>query len=99
MFLFIVVVILPIKIFKLFFCLDIISNIILVKGPLINFPLANVVSAKKSYMNYKNVLLENKLIDVFKFLIGLNQSKKQKLSSKEKQALKNPKIQKLLKSF
>ncbi len=57
------------------------------------------MSAKKSYMNYKNVLLENKLIDVFKFLVGLNKSKKQKLSSKEKQALKNPKIQKLLKSF
>ena len=57
------------------------------------------MSKKKSYMNHKNVLLENKLLDAFKFLVGLNQLKKQKLSSKEKQALKNPKIQKLLKSF
>ena len=52
------------------------------------------MSKKKSYMNHKNVLLENKLINAFKFLVGLNQLKKQKLSSKEKQALKNPKIQK-----
>jgi len=57
------------------------------------------VSKKKSYMNHKNVLLENKLINAFKFLVGLNQLKKQKLSSKEKQALKNPKIQKLIKGF
>ena len=57
------------------------------------------MSKKKSYMNHKSVLLENKLLDAFKFLVGLNQLKKQKLSSKEKQALKNPKIQKLLKSF
>jgi len=57
------------------------------------------VSKKKSYMNHKSVLLENKLLDAFKFLVGLNQLKKQKLSSKEKQALKNPKIQKLVKGF
>ena len=57
------------------------------------------MSKKKSYMNYKNVLLENKLLDAFKFLVGLNKLKKQKLSSKEKQALKNPKIQKLVKGF
>ena len=57
------------------------------------------MSKKKSYMNHKNVLLENKLIDAFKFLIGLNKIKKQKLSSNEKQALKNPKILKLLKGF
>jgi|TARA_R110000822_G_scaffold75901_1_gene182587 hypothetical protein len=57
------------------------------------------VSKKKSYMNHKSVLLENKLLNAFKFLVGLNQLKKQKLSSKEKQALKNPKIQKLVKGF
>ena len=57
------------------------------------------MSKKKSYMNHKNVLLENKLLDAFKFLVGLNKLKKQKLSSKEKQALKNPKIQKLVKGF
>ena len=57
------------------------------------------MSKKKSYMNHKSVLLENKLLDAFKFLVGLNQLKKQKLSSKEKQALKNPKIQKLVKGF
>tara|TARA_R100000742_G_C4237086_1_gene57476 strand:+ start:38 stop:268 length:231 start_codon:yes stop_codon:yes gene_type:complete len=50
-------------------------------------------------MNHKSVLLENKLLNAFKFLVGLNQLKKQKLSSKEKQALKNPKIQKLVKGF
>ena len=50
-------------------------------------------------MSHKNVLLENKLLDAFKFLVGLNKLKKQKLSSKEKQALKNPKIQKLVKGF
>ena len=57
------------------------------------------MSKKKSYMSHKNVLLENKLLDAFKFLVGLNKLKKQKLSSKEKQALKNPKIQKLVKGF
>lgn len=57
------------------------------------------MSKKKSYMNHKSVLLENKLLNAFKFLVGLNQLKKQKLSSKEKQALKNPKIQKLVKGF
>ena len=57
------------------------------------------MSKKKSYMSHKNVLLENKLLDAFKFLVGLNKLKKQKLSSKEKQALKNPKIQKLVKVF
>ena len=50
-------------------------------------------------MNHKNVLLENKLIDAFKILIGFNKIKKQKLSSTEKQALKNPQILKLLKGF
>ena len=57
------------------------------------------MSKKKSYMNYKNVLLENKLLDAFKFLVGLNQLKSKSISSKEKQALKNPKIKKLLKGF
>jgi len=57
------------------------------------------VSKKKSYMNHKNVLLENKLLDAFKFLVGLNKLKSKSISSKEKQALKNPKIQKLLKGF
>jgi len=57
------------------------------------------VSKKKSYMNYKNVLLENKLMNTFKFLVGINKLRNQKLSSKEKQALKNPKIVKLLKQF
>ena len=50
-------------------------------------------------MNHKSVLLENKLLNAFKFLVGKNKLKKQKLSSKEKQALKNPKIQKLVKGF
>jgi hypothetical protein len=50
-------------------------------------------------MNHKNVLLENKLLDAFKFLVGLNKLKSKSISSKEKQALKNPKIQKLLKGF
>jgi hypothetical protein len=44
-------------------------------------------------------LLENKLLDAFKFLVGLNKLKSKSISSKEKQALKNPKIQKLLKGF
>ena len=57
------------------------------------------MSKKKSYMNHKNVLLENKLLDAFKFLVGLNKLKSKSISSKEKQALKNPKIQKLLKGF
>ena len=57
------------------------------------------MSRKKSYMNHKNVLLENKLLDAFKFLVGLNKLKSKSISSKEKQALKNPKIQKLLKGF
>ena len=57
------------------------------------------MSKKKSYMNYKNVLLENKLMNTFKFLVGINKLRNQKLSSKEKQALKNPKIVKLLKQF
>ena len=52
------------------------------------------MSKKKSYMNHKNVLLENKLLDAFKFLVGLNQLKSKSISSKEKQALKNPKIKK-----
>ena len=57
------------------------------------------MSKKKSYMNHKNVLLENKLLDAFKFLVGLNQLNSKSISSKEKQALKNPKIKKLLKGF
>ena len=57
------------------------------------------MSKKKSYMNHKSVLLENKLLDAFKFLVGLNKLKSKSISSKEKQALKNPKIQKLLKGF
>ena len=57
------------------------------------------MSKKKSYMSHKNVLLENKLLDAFKFLVGLNKLKSKSISSKEKQALKNPKIQKLLKGF
>ena len=57
------------------------------------------MSKKKSYMSHKNVLLENKLLDAFKFLVGLNKLKSKSISSKEKQALKNPKIQKLVKGF
>jgi len=57
------------------------------------------VSKKKSYMNHKNVLLENKLLDAFKFLVGFNKIKNKNLSSKEKQALKNPQIVKLIKQF
>ena len=57
------------------------------------------MSKKKSYMNHKNVLLENKLLDAFKFLVGFNKFKKQNLSTKEKKLVKNPKIQKLLKAF
>ena len=57
------------------------------------------MSKKKSYMNHKNVLLENKLLNAFKFLIGLSKSKNHKGSSSEKQALKNPMVQKLIKGF
>ena len=57
------------------------------------------MSKKKSYMNHNNVLLENKLIDAFKQLIGLNKVKLPKLSNKEKILIKNPVIKKLVTSF
>ena len=47
------------------------------------------MSKKKSYMSHKNVLLENKFIDILKNLFSITKSKKQSLSQKEKQALKN----------
>ena len=53
------------------------------------------MSDKKSYMNYKNVLLENKFINILKNLFSFDKKKKS-LSSKEKKALKNPQILKYL---
>jgi|TARA_A100001391_G_scaffold181622_1_gene147659 hypothetical protein len=57
------------------------------------------MSKKKSYMNYKNVLLENKFIDAFKHLLGFNKAKLPKLSGEEKKLMKIPAIKKLVTSF
>mgnify|MGYP001262412535 CR=1 FL=1 len=57
------------------------------------------MSKKKSYMSHKNVLLENKFIDILKNLFSITKSKKQSLSQKEKQALKNPLVRKYLQDF
>ena len=57
------------------------------------------MSKKKSYMNHKDVLLENKFIDAFKRLLGINKVKLPKLSSDEKKLMKNPAIKKLVTSF
>ncbi len=50
-------------------------------------------------MNQKNVLVENKLFNIFKALLSFGKSKKLKLSPEEKKALKNPAIAKLVKGF
>ena len=57
------------------------------------------MSKKKSYMNYKNVLLENKFIDAFKHLLGFNKAKLPKLSGEEKKLMKIPAIKKLVTSL
>ena len=57
------------------------------------------MSKKKSYMNHKNVLLENKFIDAFKHLLGFNKAKLPNLSAEEKKLMKIPAIKKLVTSF
>jgi len=61
------------------------------------------MSKKKSYMNYKNVLLENKFMNMLKNLFSFDKKMssmlKRRLSSKEKKALKNPVILKHLVDF
>ena len=57
------------------------------------------MSKKKSYINYKNVLLENKFVDILRNLFSITKSKKQNLSQQEKKALKNPLVKKYLMDF
>ena len=57
------------------------------------------MSKKKSYMDRKNILSENKLFKLLNKLIPFSKLIKKSFTSKEKDALKDPKVKKAFKDF